>query len=774
MAKMPSRVLLALAAAMLLAGLGPSGGAAQEAGQAEVRVAARLLDDGRMEFALQERAPGESWGERRLPRARFFPAGAGVGRWLSSSVLTVDVSALAMLSSEGAANIEVRVAARRLDDGRTEFALQERTAGESWGERRLPRARFFPAGAAVDRWLSSSPLTVGEAAPEPVTAPASCVATESAARVEAATFQAQTPTGTGTAFYVGNGEWITNHHVVADVSRVTLVNGATRLEAAVAGSLPDYDLALLRARPPASVPTLSFVAARPALASELMVVGFPARVESTPSVTRGVVSKHAPLSSYFPGQPGTVVQVDAPMNPGNSGGPIVDTCGAVIGVATFRHDATATGRRIEGIGFGVAAETVVAQRGSLRSSTHHVRGSVTPVTPATPASATLQVTALCNREDSSSLDACSAAGARGLHNGPASPWVRGVLDIDNVYYSVDGGEAADYLSLRDLARGRHTLRVNELRAEGWTGWSAPYSFIITGVAPLEIRAVCNGAWEDYDTSEDCFASGSGGILAETSPVIWTLGVADWANLNYSIDEGPAIPRSDLNLRSLSRGFHTIRVSEQQAAGWTGWSEPYAFTITGAAPVEITAICNRVEHGSSDECRAAGASGILAENSPSIWRLGTVDFRNDSYSINGGPATSWEDFTLRDLPQGRHTLRLAEHQPAGWTPWSEPYEFTIIGAAPLEIVAFCDYPGPGATSEQCRAGAVTRGGRHWIWPRGVVDTANLQVSVDGGAAVAWENLSLRALPHGRHNIRIAEQQPAGWTGWSEPYWFTIER
>ena len=41
----------------------------------------------------------------------------------------------------------------------------------------------------------------------------------------AATFQVQTTAGTGTAFYIGNGEWITNHHVVDTVSSASLVHG---------------------------------------------------------------------------------------------------------------------------------------------------------------------------------------------------------------------------------------------------------------------------------------------------------------------------------------------------------------------------------------------------------------------------------------------------------------------------------------------------------------------------------------------------------------------
>ena len=150
---------LGLVAAVLVVLAGAHGGLASGAShETEVRVAAQLLADGRMEFALQQREDGGGWGERVLPRARFFPAGATVDRWLASSPLTV---------STGAGSAELRVAARRLADGRTEFALQQREDGGGWGEHVLPRARFFPAGATVNRWLASSPLTVATATPAP-------------------------------------------------------------------------------------------------------------------------------------------------------------------------------------------------------------------------------------------------------------------------------------------------------------------------------------------------------------------------------------------------------------------------------------------------------------------------------------------------------------------------------------------------------------------------------------------------------------------------------
>ena len=56
--------------------------------------------------------------------------------------------------------VEVRVEARRLADGRIEFAVAQRVDGE-WSERILPSSRYFPTNSE-GRWLRSSPVTVGQ------------------------------------------------------------------------------------------------------------------------------------------------------------------------------------------------------------------------------------------------------------------------------------------------------------------------------------------------------------------------------------------------------------------------------------------------------------------------------------------------------------------------------------------------------------------------------------------------------------------------------------
>lgn len=361
--------------------------AAQEerTGSAEVQISALRHGDGRTEFALQQLATGGAWSEHMLPSGRMFPAGADVGRWLNSTPLTL---------SDPAKGVVVRISARLIEDGRIEFALQRLGAGGQWAERQLPRSRYFPATPRVGRWLSSSALTVSvgwdgretamraeerdESAADP-----GCRLPDHAERVSAATFQVQTEEGTGTAFYIGGDEWITNHHVVGAEREVRLIRGGYTILANVIGVLPGYDLALLRAPAPAAVKPLAFTDSRPTLASDISAFGFPTGVSGTPSLTKGAVSKHAPFSQFrlFSGT-GVMIQIDAALNPGNSGGPLVNDCGDVVGVVTFKQFSTADGRDVEGIGYGVSSETVVAQLPTLREEPRASVGmtSVTRVT----------------------------------------------------------------------------------------------------------------------------------------------------------------------------------------------------------------------------------------------------------------------------------------------------------------------------------------------------------------------------------------------------------
>ena len=388
------RVLwLSLAVLLGCCGLIVTAGQAQgQSTEIEVRILAQRLDDGRTELALQQRESDDSWSEPLYPRTRIFPATARVGRWLLTSGLLIGPEG-ATMSASGAESVEVRIAARLLDDGRIELALQvhQRDFGFGWSERLLPQVRFIAADISTDRWYPSSSLTLqidpssasneqsarapGDS-PQPESAQ-TCTLSDHIGRVVSSTFQVQADASAGTAFYIGDHEWLTNHHVVEYASSVVLVHGRHEITAQVIGSLPDHDLALLQARPPSGLQPLLVADERAAQGSPVSVIGFPAGVTRTPSLTRGVVSKHAPLSDFsgFARQ-GMMVQIDAEINPGNSGGPIVDDCGRVVGVATLKFSTAADGSDIDGIGFGIAAETVSARLPDLRASDHQAGGGI--------------------------------------------------------------------------------------------------------------------------------------------------------------------------------------------------------------------------------------------------------------------------------------------------------------------------------------------------------------------------------------------------------------
>ncbi len=158
----------------LIAGLGialaPASSASASDGsesKTEVRIAARVLAGGNKEFAIQVRPAGGVWEGRQLPPARFVLANVTVARWVASTPLALDTHAGAKVDDKEA-TATARILARRLEDGRTEVALQMRRGGEEWGHLQLPCQRFLPVQAPPGRWFATSPSIVpGKATESP-------------------------------------------------------------------------------------------------------------------------------------------------------------------------------------------------------------------------------------------------------------------------------------------------------------------------------------------------------------------------------------------------------------------------------------------------------------------------------------------------------------------------------------------------------------------------------------------------------------------------------
>ena len=241
--------------------------------------------------------------------------------------------------------------------------------------------------------------------------------------------QARKATSMGSGFIIDkSGLIVTNNHVVdgATKIKVKLPDGRT-FDATLVGTDPATDVALLRVKTDKPLPTVEFGNDRSLRVGDWVVaVGNPFGLSNT--VTAGIVSSigrdignaEQPYTDF--------IQIDAPINRGNSGGPTFDLRGQVIGMNSMIF--SPTGGSI-GIGFAIPSSTIKDVVAALQTHGHVARGwlgvQIQPVTP----------------EIASSLGVTDPKGALVAQVVPDSPAARAGVRQGDVIVAINGKEIAD-------------------------------------------------------------------------------------------------------------------------------------------------------------------------------------------------------------------------------------------------------------------------------------------------------------------------------------------
>jgi serine protease Do len=250
--------------------------------------------------------------------------------------------------------------------------------------------------------------------------------------------QRRAVTGEGSGFFISaDGYAVTNNHVVDHASTVTVTTDDGKMHTAkVVGTDPRSDLALIKVDG-SGFPYVKFSDQAPRIGEWAVAVGNPFGLGGT--VTAGIVS--ATGRDIGRGSD-DYIQIDAPINRGNSGGPTFDTNGNVMGVNTAIF--SPSGGSV-GIGFDIPAATAKNVIAQLKDGGHVTRGwlgvQIQPVTS----------------DVADALGLKQAAGALVTEPQSGSPAAKAGVKAGDVIVSIDGGAIKDS---RELAQKVGTMSPN--------------------------------------------------------------------------------------------------------------------------------------------------------------------------------------------------------------------------------------------------------------------------------------------------------------------------
>ncbi len=233
-------------------------------------------------------------------------------------------------------------------------------------------------------------------------------------------------TAQGSGFFISaDGHIVTANHVIENAKSIEITTDDQKTHAAkVIGADSGSDLALLKVDAEQEFPFVRLADRSPRIGEWVLAVGNPFGLGGT--VTAGIVSARA--RDLKMGAYNDFIQIDAPVNQGNSGGPTFDINGEVIGVNSAIF--SPTGASI-GIGFAIPADTVKAVMAQLKSNGSVTRGWIG-----------IKIQAV-TEDIAQGLGAREAGGALVVEPQPDSPAAQAGLASGDIITSLNGAPVKD-------------------------------------------------------------------------------------------------------------------------------------------------------------------------------------------------------------------------------------------------------------------------------------------------------------------------------------------
>ena len=185
--------------------------------------------------------------------------------------------------------------------------------------------------------------------------------------------------GSGSGFVVDPAGYIlTNEHVIAGADRLTVVlDDGTRLTPQVVAFDAERDIALLRVETTGQLTALP-LATEVREGDEVVALGYPLDLQDRMTTTRGIVSAFRTFRGV------AYIQTDAATNPGNSGGPLLNLSGEVVGMNTsVRREIQGRDYDAQGIGYAIRFDVLSSRLEILKSGASTERPTPTSTPRAT-------------------------------------------------------------------------------------------------------------------------------------------------------------------------------------------------------------------------------------------------------------------------------------------------------------------------------------------------------------------------------------------------------